>query len=164
MIEILNKILYYVKLLLLLASFGFTFYIVVFMYQRLDKNILDAFSVFLPFAILFVMYAINMILNQKAVKDSVFFNFVSCMVFVWTECWLCIGTCCGYRAVADDFMIAKIRLGYDINFNYFSDMIAPFKIMLYGLSVADIFLILAGVKRKKKKVQDEILTVKVEAK
>ena len=61
-------------------------------------------------------------------------------------------------------MIAKIRLGYDINFNYFSDMIAPFKIMLYGLSVADIFLILAGVKKKKKKVQDEILTVKVEAK
>ena len=157
MIEILNKILYYIKLLLLLASFGFTFYIVVFMYQRLDKNILDAFSVFLPFAILLVMYAINMILNQKAVKDSVFFNFVSCMVFV-------LIIFCGYRAVADDFMIAKIRLGYDITFNYFSDMIAPFKIMLYGLSVADIFLILAGVKKKKKKVQDEILTVKVEAK
>ena len=43
-------------------------------------------------------------------------------------------------------MVVLTRLGYDINFNYFADMIAPMKILLYGLSVANILLILSSLK------------------
>ena len=60
---------------------------------------------------------------------------------------------CGIRAVADPFMISGIQQGYDINFDYYSDMIAPLQIMLYGLSAANIFLLLSKKKDKPKPVE-----------
>ena len=34
------------------------------------------------------------------------------------------------------------KYGYNINFNYFSDQIASIQVMLYGLSLANILLII----------------------
>lgn len=145
MIKILNKMLYVLKLLLLLVSFGLSFYIITFMYQRLEKSLVEAIPVFLPYVFIFVVTAINMIGDQKAVKDNFFYNAVSCLVF---SLFIYVG----YRAIFDPFMIARIRLGYNINFNYYSDMISPLQIMLYGLTFANIFLMFT--KPSKKKVEE----------
>ncbi|MEG1494956.1 MAG: hypothetical protein RSA48_02615 [Bacilli bacterium] len=141
MLKVLNKIFYILKLFLLLISFGFTFYIIVFMYKRLDKNLIQSVSVFLPYVILFLLFAINMILDQKVVKDNLFYNMTSCLVF-------CLFIFVGYRAIFDPNMIATIRLGYNINFNYYSDMISPLQIMLYGLSISNVLLFISGLKEK----------------
>ena len=41
-------------------------------------------------------------------------------------------------------MIVLVRMGYDINFNYFADIIAPMRVLLYSLSAANILLMLTG--------------------
>ena len=54
-----------------------------------------------------------------------------------------------------------LKLGYNINFNYFADVIAPMKAMLYLLIVANIILIVIGrlnyLIRKRKMAEVEVL-------
>ena len=129
MIKILNTILSYLKVLLLLVTFVFSFFIIINMYQRLEKNMINAIFNFIPFILLFILFAINIIFKQKSVNNCLFYNVTCCLVFLMLLFSV-------YRTFCDKNMIAIIRLGYNINFNYFADVIAPMKAMLYILSVS----------------------------
>lgn len=149
MIKIVNKILSLLKIVLLLISFILTFFIVMKMYERLEKNYVGTISVFLPYLTLFIAFAINLILRQKQVNDNMFYNVTCCLVFI-------VLIFCGYRALTDDFMIFYIRLGYQINFNFYSDMIAPMRVMLYLLTISNVLLMLD---RPWKRFEKEIVSV-----
>ena len=146
MIKLLNTILSIVKMLLLLTCFVFTFYIIINMYRRLNKDLITSISNFIPFFILFILFSINFILKQKSVNDNIFYNVTCCLAFGML-------LFCIYRALCDKNMIVFLRQGYDINFNYFADVIAPMKMILYGLSVSNILLILDGSKLLNKDVK-----------
>ena len=113
MTRILNGILSILKVILLLVCFVFTFFIVVNMYRRLDKNIVEAISNFIPFILLFILFAINLIFRQKSVNKCFFYNVTCCLVFIMILFAV-------YRTFFDRNMVVMIRLGYDINFNYFN--------------------------------------------
>ena len=85
------------------------------------------------------MFSINFVLKQKAVTQNIFYNLT---------CFLGLGVILFaiYRTLCDKNMIVMLRMGYNINFNYFADMIAPMKVILYGLSVSNILLILSETK------------------
>ena len=70
-----------------------------------------------------------------------FYNITCCLVFGMLLFSV-------YRTFFDRNMVAFIRLGYNINFNYFADMIAPMRAMLYMLSVSNVLLILDGMNLK----------------
>lgn len=142
MIKIFNWILNVLKVIMLLVCFVLTFYIIIKMYQRLDKDYAKSIFNFIPFILLFILFCINFILRQKQVNQNLFYN-ITC-VLVFSMLGFCI-----YRTFYDKNMIVLTRLGYDINFNYFADVIAPMKVLLYGLSVSNILLMIAGVKPKK---------------
>ena len=142
MIKILNTILSYLKVLLLLVSFVFSFFIIINMYQRLEKNMINAIFNFIPF----ILFAINIIFKQKSVNNCLFYNVTCCLVFLMLLFSV-------YRTFCDKNMIAIIRLGYNINFNYFADVIAPMKAMLYILSVSNVLLMLEDFHFVPKKVE-----------
>lgn len=133
MIKIINWLLNILKMIMLLACFVFTFYIIVNMYNRLGKDILGSMSNFIPFFLLFILFSINFVFHQKSVNECTFYNITCCLVFLMLLFSI-------YRTFNDRNMIMSIRLGYHINFNYFSDMIAPMRFMLYALSVSNILL------------------------
>ena len=142
MIKILNTILSYLKVLLLLVTFVFSFFIIINMYQRLEKNMINAIFNFIPF----ILFAINIIFKQKSVNNCLFYNVTCCLVFLMLLFSI-------YRTFCDKNMIAIIRLGYNINFNYFADVIAPMKAMLYILSVSNVLLMLEDFHFVPKKVE-----------
>lgn len=104
------------------------------MYERLGKSIFEAISIFIPYLVLFLLMSMNSIFSQKQVTGNLFFNLTVCLVFV-------VFIFCGYRALADDYMLMRYKTDYEISFHYFSDMVAPLKAMLYLLIVGDLFLI-----------------------
>ncbi len=154
--KIFNWFLCFLKMLLLLISFVLTFYIIVNMYNRLEKDMIGAIYNFIPFVLLFILFAINLIFKQKKVIECTFYNITCCLVFIMILFSV-------YRTFFDRNMVAMIRLGYDINFNYFADMIAPIKAMLYILCLSNVLLIFIGIdfnKIKKHEIKDDTLKVK----
>lgn len=147
--KVINVILSILKVFLLLLSFVFSFYIIINMYRRLEKDMIDAIYNFIPFILLFVLFAINIIFRQKSVTGCLFYNIVCCLVFAMI-------LFAGYRTFFDDYMVAYIRLGYNLNFNYFADIIAPMRAMLYVLCVSNVLLMLDGLKIWNKKETKEV--------
>ena len=142
MLKIINGLLNVLKMIMLLVCFVLTFFIIIKMYQRLDKDFIGSIPNFIPFILLFIMFAINFIFKQKQVNQNTFYNITCVLVFAM------LGFCI-YRTFCDKNMIVLTRLGYDINFNYFADVIAPMKVLLYGLTVSDLLLMLSGMDFKK---------------
>ena len=140
MTKILNKLIYILKNILLPLTFIATIYITVFMFKRLEKDIFGAnlfefLKVVIPFIILLILILVNSFLNIKAVKDNIFYNLTSFIVLITISIFC-------YRALLDQNMFLWHKYGYNINFNYFSDQIASIQVMLYGLSLANILLII----------------------
>ena len=140
MTKILNKLIYILKNILLPLTFIATIYITVFMFKRLEKdifgaNLFDFLKVVIPFIILLILILVNSFLNIKTVKDNIFYNLTSFIVLITISIFC-------YRALLDQNMFLWHKYGYNINFNYFSDQIASIQVMLYGLSLANILLII----------------------
>lgn len=144
MIKIVNTIFSFLKVILLLVSFVFSFFIIINMYRRLEKDMIEAIFNFIPFILLFILFAINIIFKQKSVNDCFFYNITCCLVFGMLLFAV-------YRTFFDRNMVVMIRLGYDINFNYFADVIAPMRAMLYILSVSNVLLMFEDFNWKPKK-------------
>lgn len=149
MIKIVNGLLSFLKMILLLACFVFSFFIIINMYRRLEKNMLDAITNFIPFLLLFLLFAINFIFKQKKVSQNFFYNITCCFVFIFILFAV-------YRTFMDQNMVVMIRLGYHINFNYFADIIAPMKVMLYILCVCNVFLMIQDIDFEKLLLGDTI--------
>lgn len=141
--KILNGFFYILKHLLLIIAFVSTLYIIVYMYKRLNKSLTESIKVFLPYLVLFILFCINLIARQKGVTNNIFYNITCCLVLV-TICY------CGYRAIFDNNMLMSNKMEYKIQFNYYSDIISPMKIMLYGLSFANICLMFDQPEKKEK--------------
>lgn len=150
--KVINGILSILKVLLLLVSFVFSFYIIINMYRRLEKDMFAAIFNFIPFILLFILFAINIILRQKSVNGCFFYNVSCCLVFGAILFAV-------YRTFFDQNMIVMIRLGYGINFNYFADMIAPMRAMLYILCVCNVLLMLDGFSFHKEEKEEKKLKI-----
>ena len=135
--KLLNYLLLDLKCILLLISFLITFFIMISMYNRLDKNVLDCIPTMLPFILLLFLFTINIILKQKETMNNIFFNLTCCLVFM-------VILVSAYRSFFDQNMVMITKLGYNINFNYFADVIAPMRAMLYLLVLADIILMIVS--------------------
>lgn len=156
MTKILNKLIYILKNILLPLTFIATIYITVFMFKRLEKDIFGAnlfefLKVVIPFIILLILILVNSFLNIKIVKDNIFYNLTSFIVLITISIFC-------YRALFDQNMFLWHKYGYNINFNYFSDQIASIQVMLYGLSLANILLIIKDKLNVDKKVNKKVIS------
>lgn len=145
MTRILNGMFYFLKFLLMLLAFGTSLYVLIAMYQRLDKDMFGLINIFMPYIILFGLFVVNIFFRQHGVTKNVFFNLTCCLVF-FTISFLAL------RSKFDAMMIYSMKNSYHINFNFFSDSITFINVMLYGLCIADFFLMFSdmNVKRKSK--------------
>ena len=112
------------------------------MYQRLGKDIIDSFKIFIPYLLILILFVINLFARQKSVTQNIFYNITCTLVFVTI-------IVVGLRSMFDENMVLREQLGRNINFNFFDYFIPFMKIMLYGLSISNIFLMFTGKKKKK---------------
>ena len=132
----------------MVVSFVLTFYVVMFMFKRLEKDYIGTLQIFIPYILVLVVFTINLLFDQKSVTKNLFYNLTCCLVFG-------VLIFAGYRAIFDEYMLSGIKMGYNINFNYYADMLAPLRSMLYLLIASNIMLMFSGMKPKKKVVVKE---------
>ena len=160
MTKILNKLFRILHIIMLPILLVATIYIVMFMFQRLEKEIFGAnFTEFLgvifPYLLLIILNIINMFLKQNNVKDNLFYNTTAFLVMI-------VITVFCLRALFDQNMFLWHKYGYNMNFNYFSDQIAPMKVMLYGLSIANVVLMIDGYIKSENKSEKNLKAKKTD--
>ncbi len=160
MTKILNKLFRILHIIMLPILLVATIYIVMFMFQRLEKEIFGAnFTEFLgvifPYLLLIILNIINMFLKQNNVKDNLFYNTTAFLVMI-------VITVFCLRALFDQNMFLWHKYGYNMNFNYFSDQIAPMKVMLYGLSIANVVLMIDGYIKSDNKSEKNLKLKKID--
>lgn len=141
--KMINAILLGLRYVLFLGAFAISFYIILSMYRRLGKNMIESINIFIPYAILLIIFFINIIFRQKSVNNNLFYNLTCCLVFLTT-------IVVGIRAIYDTNMILNKVMGYNINFIYFSDYIAFMKLLVYGLCISNLLFMIC---LKEKSVQ-----------
>lgn len=133
--KILSKLFSLLKYLLFMLAFALTLVGIIKTYQRLDKTMTESIHIFLPFALILLLFIVNMFVKKAKISDNLLFNFTSIIVFA-------VIIIVGVRALFDTNMLLYHK--YKINYNpmYFSDNLSSIKIMLYTLAISNIFFLL----------------------
>lgn len=152
--RILNGLFFVLKWILLLSSFAITFYIILSMYDRVNKSLIESIDLFIPYVLILILFMINIFLKQDSVSKNIFYNLTCCLVFTTT---LVVGA----RAIYDKNMVLNEIMGYGINFSYFNDFLAFMKVLLYGLSIGNIFFMVHE-KEKKEEPKTKKLAQKID--
>lgn len=156
--KILSRLFGFFKYILLIAAFGLVFFGIMKTYARLEKPLIEAIDIFIPFAFVLVMYIANLFMKNKHISDNLFFNFVSVLAFV-----VIIIVC--LRSLFDTNMILWSKYNIEFNPAYFADNIPLIKSLLYMIGGANVLLFICGIidRDKKKKViveRDEVIVKK----
>lgn len=153
--KILSRLFYLLKYLLLIAAFGITFLGIIKTYQRLEKDLMEAIPTLLPFAVLLVVFIVNLFIKKKVIKDNLLYNLTACLA-------LGITLVIGLRAMFDTGMLLHQRYAIGFNPLYFSDNLSSVRIMLYALAGANVVLMISTVFDKKKIVNKKDSETEVE--
>ena len=147
--KIFNILFYVLKFILLIAAFGLTLFIIIRMDIRLEKSVMSSFESFIPFIVIFILFMVNVIFRQVGVTKNLFYNLTCCLV-------LSTIVLVSLRAVLDTNMVLNGKYGYGIDFNFFDNFLAYINIMLYGLSIANIFFMFREKDVKENKVEKKV--------
>lgn len=147
--KIFNILFYVLKFILLIAAFGLTLFIIIRMDIRLEKSVMSSFESFIPFIVIFILFMVNVIFRQVGVTKNLFYNLTCCLV-------LSTIVLVSLRAVLDTNMVLNGKYGYGIDFNFFDNFLAYINIMLYGLSIANIFFMFREKDVKEEKVEKKV--------
>lgn len=144
--QIANAFLRLLKYPLLITSFALTLFVVIRLNARLEKNIMDSAFIFIPYALLFILFIINMFISRDSINKNIFFNITCNLVFI-TNIVVCL------RAIFDKNMLFNGIQKMGVNFNYYNDYLSFNRTMLFGLCAASMIFLL--VPNEKKEVIEE---------
>ena len=136
--KILSKLLSVLKYLLLLFAFALTLFGIINTYKRLEKPILDAIPVFIPFALVLILFVISIFVKKAKMGENLLFNFTAVIMFI-------VIIIIGIRAKFDTNMMLYYKYKIDYNPLFFADNLSSIKIMLYCLSISNLFFLLKSI-------------------
>lgn len=132
---ILSKLFNIIKFILMFASFALILMGVLFTYKRLDKSLLEATNIFIPFILIIILTVINMFCKKAKMSENILFNFTSILVFASI-------IIIGLRAKFDTNMLLYYKYQINYNPNYLADNLSTIKVLLYCLSGANLFILI----------------------
>lgn len=141
MSKILSKLFSFLKYVLLILAFAVTFYGLIITYKRLEKSLIDGIPVFIPFALVLILFIVDLFARKAKIGDNLLFNFTSIIVFTAI-------IIIGVRAKFDTNMLLYYKYKIDYNPLYFSDNLSSIKIILYCLAISNIFFLVKNLFQK----------------
>lgn len=134
MSDILCKLFGFIKYLLLIIAFGLVFFGIMVTYSRLEKSLLDALDIFIPFVFVLIMFIINLFVKSDNISKNLLYNLVCNLVFA-AIIVICL------RAMFDKNMLLYEKYGINFNPSFFSDNLSAIRVMLYMIGFSNIVLL-----------------------
>ncbi len=135
MSKLINKILFYSKIVFLLIAFVLTLYILLIRMDTNDLSALSIFPLFIPLLLVLIVFVFSFFLNIG--NDNIFFNIVGVLVLLAIILIDC-------RTIFDNNIISNTK----INLNFFDIQTSKIKIMLYLTFISNILLMIYEKKNK----------------
>lgn len=137
MVKLINRILFYTKVVFLLIAFIITLYILLMRMDYNDSNALSIMPLFIPLFGVLSVFVFSFFLNKG--DNNLLFN-IGCVLVLLAIIII------DYRTMFDKNIISIS----EIKFNYFDSQSMRIKIMLYLTFVGNLMLIIKEMKEKKK--------------
>lgn len=141
--KILSKMLNVLSFILMFASFTLILIGILFTYKRLEKSLVEAINIFIPFILVIVLTVINMFNKKARISENLLFNFTKFLVFI-------VIIIIGLRAKFDTNMLLYQKYQINYNPNYLADNLSTIKVLLYCLSGANVFILFNSLLKEKK--------------
>ena len=129
MINLINKILFYTKVVLFLVAFSFVLYITLIKMDYSSSNLLVVLPMFVPFFLLLILIVFGFFLNVG--NNNFLYNLSSCLAFLSM-------IIISIRTIFDQNIIPY---PFKMNINFFTFQEVRIKILLYLILIGDICLI-----------------------
>ncbi len=129
MLKLLNKILFYSKIIILIIDFIMTLYITLMMNSIYKDNFINLIRINLPFFLILIILVVSFFFKKG--EDNIFFNITS---FLALTTILIIDI----RTIYDQNMVMWIK--NSINFYYFRNQIKVIKILGYTIFLGNILI------------------------
>ncbi len=133
--KIINKILFYTKMVFLLITFTITLYILFMKMDSFNLSFLSIFPMFIPLFLVLIAFVFSFFLNVG--NDNIFFN-TACVLVLLSVIII------DYRTIFDSNIISKTKF----NFQYFDLSTLKIQIMLYLTFISHILLVIWEKKNK----------------
>ena len=137
MIQLINKILFYTKVIFLLVTFTVTLYILLMRMDVDNTNILSVIPLFIPLFGALTVFVFSFFLNKG--NNNLIYN-ISCVLVLLSIMIV------DYRTVFDNNIISVTKL----NLNYFDGQTMRIKLILYLTIIGNIMLIIKEIKENRK--------------
>ena len=133
--KLMNRILFYTKIIFLLIAFTSTLYILLVKMDLYSLPITSVISLFIPLLLVLIVFVFSLFLNIG--KDNTFFNIICILVLLAI---LLIN----YRTIFDNNIISNTK----INIRFFDNNSNKIMIMLYLVFISNILLFIYDKKKK----------------
>ena len=133
--KLINKILFYIKIVFLLIAFVITLYILLIKMDINGLSALSIFPIFIPLFLVLSVFVFSFFLNIG--DNNIMFN-VSCILVLLAIIII------DYRTIFDSNIISSTK----ININFFDIQTHKIKIMLYLTFISNILLMIYEKKKK----------------
>ncbi len=143
MSNILSKMFFYLRYVLIIGAFFLVFWGLTFTYQRLEKPMSEAINVLIPFALVFLVFIVNLFIGKKECSENLLFNFGTFLI-------LSVTILIGLRAKFDTNMLIYYKYNISYNSAYLADNLAMIESMFYVIFGSNILLIVSALLDKKK--------------
>lgn len=133
--KLINKILFYTKVIFLLIAFVITLYILLIRMDTYSYSVFSILPLFIPLLLVLIIFVFSFFLNVG--NDNMFFNIIGVLMLLAI-------IIIDYRTVFDSNIISKTK----INLYFFDIQTSKIKIMLYLTFISNILLIILEKKKK----------------
>ncbi len=136
MANIINRIVLYLKVILLLYIFTLTLYIMLMMNDCFGNQITNIFLVSLPLLLVLIIFVLNLFFNQN--RHNTFFN-IGCFLALIAILMIDL------RTIFDENMVSWVKNG--MNYYYFQNQMTQIKLLCYLMFVGNLLLFCSHAKK-----------------
>lgn len=143
--NILSKLFYVLNYVLMFISFTLILIGILFTYSRLDKSLVGAITIFIPYILVVILMVVNLFNKKSNISNNLLFNLTGFLVFLTI-------IIIGLRAKFDTSILLYQKYKINYNPNFLADNLSTIRVLLYCLSASNALILIRSLFNEKQEL------------